>query len=166
MPSRRDFLVGTANLIGTLAWSEAIGAGESDGEITMRARRLIEAHEERVRPLERASALAWWVANISGKDQDFAAKEEAQNRLDAALADRERFEEIKALKGRKIDDPVLARQVDVLYLAYLEKQVDPALLRKITARANAIEKAFNVYRARVDGNEISDSEVRKVLKES
>ena len=54
----------------------------------------------------------------------------------------------------------------MLYLIYLEKQVDPALLQKITAKANAIEKAFNVYRARVDGKEMTDSEVRKVLKES
>ena len=49
---------------------------------------------------------------------------------------------------------------------YLEKQVDPELLKKITAKANAVEKAFNVYRAKVDGKEMTDSEVRKVLKES
>ncbi len=60
----------------------------------------------------------------------------------------------------------LARQIDVLYLLYLEKQVDPELLQQITAKANAIEKAFNAYRANVDGRQITDSEVRKVLKES
>ncbi len=37
-------------------------------------------------------------------------------------------------------------------------------MRQITAKANAIEKAFNVYRAKVDGKELPDSEVRKVLK--
>src|SRR3954447_861424 len=36
----------------------------------------------------------------------------------------------------------------------------------MTAKANAIEKAFNVHRAKVDGKEIPDSEVRKVLKDS
>ena len=54
----------------------------------------------------------------------------------------------------------------MLYLTYLEKQVDPELLKKITAKANAVEKAFNVFRAKVDGKEMTDSEVRKVLKES
>ena len=48
----------------------------------------------------------------------------------------------------------MARQIDVLYLLYLEKQVDPELLKQITARANAIEKAFNGYRATVDGRNI------------
>src|SRR5437588_109796 len=61
---------------------------------------------------------------------------------------------------------ILAREINVLYLQYLEKQVDPALLKKIVAKSNAVEKAFNIYRAKVDGKEMTDSEVRKVLKES
>jgi len=132
------------------------------------ARQFVADHERAVRPLERAAALAWWVANVSGKDEDFAAKEAAQNRLDAALADPARFAILKPLKqpSTTIHDATLAREIDVLYLQYLEKQVDPALLRKINAKANAIEKAFNTYRARVDGAELADSEVRSVLKSS
>ena len=65
---------------------------------------------------------------------------------------------VKAIKeAGGIDDPILARAIDVLYLAYLEKQVDPALLKKIIALANAVEKEFNVYRAKVDGKEMTDS---------
>lgn len=135
-----------------------------------RARRFIAGHEAKVRPLEVAAGKAWWDANISGKDEDFGRKEQAQNRIDEALADRAKFAELKTLKDankeKRIDDPLLARQVDLLYLQYLEKQVDPNLLKKITAKANAVEKAFNVYRAKVDGKEMTDSEVRKVLKES
>ena len=36
----------------------------------------------------------------------------------------------------------------------------------MVALGNKVEKDFNVYRAKVDGKEMSDSEVRKVLKES
>lgn len=166
MPNRREFLVGSASLVGVITLGDAVRADEPGGEVSARARQFVKDHEEKVRPLEKSAALSWWNANVSGKDEDFAAKEEAQNRLDAALSDRQRFAELKAIKGGRIDEPVLARQVEVLYLAYLEKQVDPSLLRKMTARANAIEKAFNVHRARVDGKEIPDSEVRKVLKGS
>src|SRR5207237_1832798 len=67
---------------------------------------------------------------------------------------------------RPLDDAPLARQIDVLYLQYLEKQVEPAVLKQIVAKSNAVEKAFNVFRAKVDGKEMTDSEVRKVLKES
>jgi peptidyl-dipeptidase A len=131
-----------------------------------RARKFIAEHETRIRPLEKAVSLAWWNANVSGKDEDFKVKEQAQNKLDEALADRERFAELKAVKQLKLRDRLLARQMDVLYLLYLEKQVDPDLLKKITAKAIAIEQAFNVFRARVDGREMTDSEVRKLLKES
>ncbi len=130
------------------------------------AKAFVARHEAEVRPLEKASNLAWWVANVTGKDSDFAAKERAQNQLDAVLADHDRFDQLKKIKEGSVSDPLLARQIEVLYLLYQEKQVDPGLLRKITAKANAIEQAFNVYRAKVAGKELADSEVRKILKES
>jgi peptidyl-dipeptidase A len=136
-------------------------------EASERARRFVADHVARLKPLEREASLAWWNANITGKDEDFEKKIEAQNRIDEALADPEKFRELKEIKDAgQIDDPVLAREISVLYLQYLEKQVDPALLKKIVAKSNAVEKAFNVYRAKVDGKEMTDSEVRKVLKES
>ena len=100
-----------------------------------RASKFVAAHEAKVRPLEIAANLAWWNANTTGKDEDFKKKEEAQNRIDEALADRAAFSEVKKLKEanrqRQIDDPALAREIDVLYLQYLEKQVEPALLKRI-----------------------------------
>jgi len=131
-----------------------------------RARKFIAEHEARVRPLEKAVNLAWWTANVSGKDEDFKTKEQAQNKLDEALADNERFAELKAVKALKLRDRLIARQIEVLYLTYLEKQVPAGLLRQLTSKANAIEQAFNVFRARVDNKELPDSEVRKVFKES
>ena len=131
-----------------------------------RARKFIAEHEARVRPLEKAVNLAWWTANVSGKDEDFKTKEQAQNKLDEALADNERFAELKAVKSLKLRDRLIARQIEVLYLTYLEKQVPAGLLRQLTSKANAIEQAFNVFRARVDNKELPDSEVRKVFKES
>ena len=137
---------------------------QADGPSAAQA--FIAEHERVVRPLERAVGLAWWNANVSGSDQDFKAKEDAQNRFDAVLSEPSRFAQLKSIKARGVADPQRAREIDVLYLMYLEKQVDPELLKKITAKANLIEKTFNGYRARVDGREMTDSEVRKVLKES
>src|SRR2546429_1828842 len=102
-----------------------------------RARKFIAEHEARIRPLERQVNLTWWNANVSGKDADFKAKEAAQNKLDEALASKELFAELKALREGKPRDRLLARQINVLYLMYLEKQVAPARLKKITAKTNA-----------------------------
>src|ERR1700730_5903917 len=67
-------------------------------DVTVRARKFVAAHEARLRRLEVAASLAWWNANISGKDEDFKKKEEAQNRVDEALANPTAFQEVKALK--------------------------------------------------------------------
>ena len=142
----------------------ALGSGMDDPDT--RARAFVAAHESTVKPLEISANLAWWKANVSGKDEDFKAKEEAQNQFDAALSDRARFAELKALHSAEIKDALLRRQIQLLYLQYLEKQVDPELLKKMVAKGNAIEQAFNVFRTKVDGKEMTDSEVRKVLKDS
>jgi peptidyl-dipeptidase A len=130
------------------------------------AKEVIADHETRIKPLEIVTGDAWWTANVTGKDEDFAAKEKAQNKLDAALADPLRFSRIKAVREAGVADPSEKRQIELLYLQSLEKQVDPKLLVKITAKANSIEKAFNVYRAKVGGVELADSKIRERLKES
>jgi peptidyl-dipeptidase A len=137
-------------------------------EMTERARAFVKDHESRLRPLDTAGNLAWWDANTTGRAEDFARKIETQNRIDEALANPKAFAEVKALKDhrKEIDDPILARAIDVLYLLYLEKQVDTQLLKKMVTKANAIEEQFNKFRARVDGQQLTDNEVRKVLKTS
>lgn len=166
---RRSFLLsGGATVAGLL--SPRADAADQPADPTAAAKEFIAAHEHKMKPLDVIAGIAWWDANITGKDEDFKKKEEAQNKIDAALSDVKRFEVLKGIKAArdkgKIADPILARQVDVLYLMYLEKQVSPELLKKITAKANAVEQTFNVYRAKVDGKEIPDSKVRSTLKES
>ena len=130
------------------------------------ARALIAEYERTVVPLEIATARAWWQANVTGKDEDFAAKESAENKLNEALSDRDRFAQLKRLRGIELGDALVARQIELLYLIHLEKQVEPALLRRMTSKANAIEKKFNVYRANVGDRSYSDSQVREILRKS
>ena len=88
----------------------------ADSSTTDRARAFIDAFTTKVRPLDIAANRAWWDANITGKDEDFKRKEEAQNRIDEALADRATFAELRKLKEankqKQIDDPLLARQIE------------------------------------------------------
>jgi peptidyl-dipeptidase A len=148
-------------------WMALPRSGAANPDATQKARELVESFTRQMRPLDIASNRAWWDANISGKDEDFKRKEEAQNKIDALLSDRKAFAAIKASKdGSGIDDPVTRRAIDVIYLLYLEKQVDPELLRKMTALSSSVEKKFSTFRARVGDKEMPDAEVRKVLKTS
>src|SRR4051812_6985049 len=156
-------LIARSLLVSAFILAPSLMAAE---DANTRAREFIKAQESIVRPLEKSASLAWWNANISGKDEDFKAKEEAQNKLDAALGDRTRFAQLKEIEAAHPKDKMLARQIHLLYLAALEKQVDAELLKKMTAKGNAIEQAFNVFRTKVGDREITDSQVDKVLKES
>src|SRR5262245_27139470 len=150
--------------LAVFAWRPAMVAANE--QVTARARQVLQEHTKKLEPLEVTANRAWWDANISGKEEDFQKKIEAQNKIDAALAEKDAFAKIKDLrdKSKDIDEPVLRRAINVLYLTYLEKQVDTDLLKKMVELSNAVEKRFNVFRANVDGREMSDSEVRKVLK--
>jgi peptidyl-dipeptidase A len=169
-PQRCSFPVFGALLAGVLLMPVFATAQEkekkNDQSPEARAKAFISRHESQIRPLEIASGLAWWNANVSGKDEDFAAKEAATNKLNEALSDKQAFAELAAIKKAGIEDELLARQIEVLFLYYQEKQVDPALLARITSKANAIEQAFNVFRAEIGGEKLTDSQVREILSKS
>jgi len=73
---------------------------------------------------------------------------------------------LKAIHESTISDRVLAREIHVLYLGYLSKQLDPELLKQMTAKSNEVEKTFSRFRAKVGGKSLTDNEVRKVLRKS
>ncbi|MBX7072358.1 MAG: M2 family metallopeptidase [Pirellulales bacterium] len=161
----RALLLTTGTTLCMLCASPALAA---DADLAERAARFVAEHEQKIRPLEIEVSKSWWLANTTGESSAFERKQTLETQLDVALADPERFAELKALhEGREqIADPILQRQIVVLYLQYLAKQVDPDLLKQIIAKSNAVEQAFNVFRPQVDGTEKTDNEVRQVLSSS
>jgi peptidyl-dipeptidase A len=150
---------------GTFAVGPAAGA-EDSSTADARAKRFVRQYEATVRPLEIEVNRCAWTANVTGKNEDFQKKQEAEEQLDLRLSDPRQFAELKAVKEAGVSDPLLARQIAVLYLEYLERQVPPELLKKMSAKSNAIEQAFNVFRPKVGNKELTDNDVRRVLIES
>ncbi len=153
-----------------LAVSPAVLLAEAP-PIVLQADQFIAEHEANVRPLEIAAARADWAAQASGKNEDYKASEAAQNRLDAALAEPAPFARLKQIRQAlsTLDpkpDALLARQIELLYLQYTAKQLDADLLKRMAAKSTGITQAFNVYRAKVAGQALPNSAVRKVLRES
>jgi peptidyl-dipeptidase A len=153
--------------VAAVAWIVLPRAASAGPEATEKARELVGSFIKQFRPLDVAASRAWWDANISGKDEDFQRKEDAQNKIDELLSNTEAFARVKAIKeAGGIDDPVIKRAIDVIYLMSLEKQVNPDLLRKINSLSNAVEQKFNTFKAKVGDKELTTAEVRDVLKSS
>ncbi len=143
-----------------------IAAGENSPANDARAKAFIDQHVATMRPLEIEAAKLYWTANGSGKEEDFQRKQAAEEKIEMGYSNPQRFAELKAIKQAGVSDPLLARQIDILYRSYLARQVPPELLQKIVARTNMVERAFNVFRPKVDGKELTDNEVREILRGS
>jgi peptidyl-dipeptidase A len=140
----------------------------SSPETTQAARDFVADHERRIKKLDIAANLAWWEANTSGSKEAFARKVEAQNKIDAALADKKIFSTVKDLHAKKaeIDDLATRRSIELLYRSYLEKQLDTELLGQMNKRSSDVEEQFNNYRAKVQDKERTENQVRDILAQS
>ncbi len=113
------------------------------------------------------SALTYWNAAISGKDEDFKKAQEAEIEFDKLLSNKETFNQLKKFKeSGLIQDSILSRDLEMMYLTYLSKQVNPEKLAAMTELQTEISKKFQTYRAKVDKKELTDNEVEEILKNS
>jgi peptidyl-dipeptidase A len=151
--------------IGLLA-GEARAAAHAEADLDVRARRVIATYESTIRPLEVQAARCWWAANVSGKADDFRKQQQSELQIGVCLARSHSFVELKALFEARPSDPLLARQIDVLYRQYLGTQLEPPVIDELLATTNAVEQAFNVYRPRIGGRKTTSNEVRRVLRQS
>ena len=62
------------------------------------------------------------------------------------------------------NDPLLARQLTVLYNGYLANQIEPDLLEQIVELGTEIEQNFSTFRATIDGQKVTDNEIKDILK--
>ena len=132
-----------------------------------RMKKFLAGHEARVIPLYREAALASWDANISGTDEDYARSEKASFELAKVYTDSIAFAELKSIKeSGAVKDPLLTRQIEVLYNSYLGGQVDPSLLEEQIRMETEISKKFSTFRAVVSGKELSDNQVEEILRSS
>lgn len=130
-------------------------------------RSFLKDYEAKVIPLSKESALSYFNASITGKDSDYERSAKAQIALERIHSDTAAFAKVKAFReSGNITDPLLKRQLDIVYLSYLGKQIDMKTLEELINRQTVIEQRFNTYRVRVAGRKLSDNQVDSILKYS
>ncbi len=127
-------------------------------------RKLRDAYLARYQPLFLESESAWWEANITGSDAAFERKKTADKAQIDLHSDKEVFARLRDLRDKgQVTDPVLRRQLDVMYRAFLPGQADPQLQKRIVDLENEVEQLFNTYRSRVGEKTLTENEVRDIL---
>jgi len=156
------FVVATAFIALTL-----LSCSSNQEKMERRMNKFITWYEEKAVPLSKEAALTSWNANISGTDADWALSEKAAFNLASLYSDTEAFSELKEIKeSGEVKDPLLARQADLLYDAFLAGQVDTSLIAERLRMETEISLKYSNFRATIDGKELSDNQIEDILRNS
>ncbi len=127
----------------------------------------IDNHEQKIIPPNINGAKAYSDASISGKAEDYQKAADLELQLNRIYANKDEFAELKEIKeSQNIKDPILKRQLDILYNTYLSKQVDDDLLEEIIQLQTENEKQYAIFRAKVNEKSLTDNEIDDILKKS
>jgi len=127
-------------------------------------RQFLSSYEERVIPLTKESNLAYFMATTSGEDSLYQKLEKLEIERSKIFATKADFEKLKRIKeANAVQDPLLKRQLDIIYNAYLEKQLNENILKKIISMQTDIEKRYSTFRSEFDGNKYTDNQIEDIL---
>jgi peptidyl-dipeptidase A len=125
----------------------------------------INAHVDKIKPLVKQVNLAYWDAAISGKPEDYNRVSGLTLEIRQIYSNPDEFGFLKEMKKTgQIKEPLLARQLDSLYNAYLSNQIEPELLKQIVELSTEIEKNFSTFRGKIEGKEVTANEIKEILK--
>jgi len=122
---------------------------------------------EAVRPIDKAYQLAEWEAAVSGTPEANQRNQEAQAAWMRFWADRPRYMQAKQLHdARAAGDPLLARQLKLVYLTAARNQQDDATIDELTRLEADVRGKYLNFRGRVGGKELNDNELEAILHKS
>jgi len=132
-----------------------------------RLRTFITGYEGKIIPLYKEVTLTSWNANITGTDADLKLSEKAAFEFEKLYTHKEAFAELKKIKeSEAVKDPILSRQLELLYNMYLGGQIDTGLIGTRLRMETEINKKYLNFRAVVNGKEMGDNQVEDILRNS
>ncbi len=140
---------------------------EGTPEVEAKLKEFIKKHVSRVAPLKKEMNLAYWKATTTGDAKSYDLVSQKELEIRKLYSDPEAFKLLKVIReGGKVEDPLLKRQLTLLYLFFEENQVPAELLEKMVKLSTGIQKMFNEYRGSVGGKKVTDNDIYDILKSS
>jgi peptidyl-dipeptidase A len=127
--------------------------------------KFITSHVQKIKPMAKETNLAWWDAAVSGKSEDYDKVSKLTLEIRQVYSNRTEFTFLKDLKQTgSVKDALPARQLEVLYRAYLSNQIEPELLKEIVDLGTETEKKFSTFRGTIEGKKVTDNKIKEILK--
>jgi peptidyl-dipeptidase A len=128
------------------------------------AQKFVDKITKKIKPLMKSRALAYFNALISGKEEFYKQYEKTQIKLEKIFNKKEDFDAISKFYNSDIKNNLLKRQILILKNYYLGSQGDMQLIKKIVKLSANLEKRFNKFRAKINGKEFTDNEIKEILR--
>ncbi|MGH3066365.1 MAG: M2 family metallopeptidase [Gaiellaceae bacterium] len=127
---------------------------------------LIDSLEETLRPLSYERNVAWWDSQVDASDENQRRRAESELAYSDALADPEAFAAVDAARRAPVVELLVGRQLDLLRDSMLPHQIPDALRTRIVELESAVDVRFSRHRGTVDGVELADNEIKRILRVS
>ena len=139
--------------------------GCNTGTADEQMQNFITKHVKEIKPMAKETGLAYWDAANSGKPEDYDKVSKLQFEITRVYTDPVEFAFLKKMKeSRQVTEPVLKRQLNLLYDSYLTNQIDQDLLKQIIDLGTEVEKNFSTFRGTIDGKKVTTNEIKEILK--
>ena len=120
-----------------------------------------------IQPLELEHNREFWLANTTGEERHEKRSAELDAQLRLVFARRDAYEFLEALRaGGELSDPLLERQLQLLWNAHRSKQLPADMIERQVKLEKSLESRFNNFRAKLDGEPVTDNRIRELLQSS
>ena len=140
-----------------------ISCGQNAQEKEMQ--KFINEYVSQIEPLEKDAALAYWEAATTGDEAGYEKYSDLDLQIRTIQSDTAKFAQlVKLRESRAVTDKQLARQMDLIYFAYLPNQINAELLEKIVRKSSFVEQKFSTFRGEINGKKVSNNDIETILK--
>lgn len=142
-------------------------AEQKTNEMEKEFKEFAKSHEEQVMPLYASLCDTYFKASISGELADYEQAAAYELEYTKIYTNAKDFEFLKKVKeSGEFEDKIAERELEILYNSYLSNQADPAVLEEMINMSSEIDRQFSLFRAQVNGVEMSDNKIEEILSNS
>jgi peptidyl-dipeptidase A len=129
--------------------------------------RFIDTLVHELQPLQKRLNEAVWLANTTGESRHEEESGRLETEIRTLFSRREPYDRLRSIAGDGgVSDPHLQRQLTLLLHEYRAHQIPPAEIAAMVRLEKALESRFNNFRAALGGREVTDNELREILRSS
>jgi oligoendopeptidase F len=129
----------------------------------MNIEHFLQEQNDATRKLHVKRAEASWMAATTGEKEWSLRAAEAETALNLYLSSPELFKQVKQYREQDMDDPLIQRQLDFLYKSMIKNQLSEDDLKGMVELSRELINTFNTFRATLDGEPVSENDVRQIL---